>query len=322
MPRPTLVRPLPRHLVARFRPLPPDARAALEASLREHYLAADADAARDPESLRRDLDDHLAVRLESARRRVVPWLDAARPLSGARVLEIGCGTGSATVALAEQGARLTAVDLCERSVAVARRRCELHEVEADFVLGNAAEVLEKLARERFDFVVFYASLEHMTFEERAVSMRKAWELLAPGDLWCVVETPNRLWFRDSHTSLLPYFHWLPDDLAFAYSRKSPRTGFRERYREPDADARLHFLRRGRGVSYHELELALGPAAQLDVVSSLATFQRARHRLPAWARWKRRHSLESRYEALLREISPELHPGFVQPDLDLVIRKGR
>ena len=320
MPRPTLVRPLPRHLVARFRPLDPEARGALEASLREHFLASAAGEERAPEALRRDLDDHLAGRLESARRRVVPWLDATRPLSGARMLEIGCGTGSATVALAEQGARVTAMDLCERSIAVARRRCELHGVEADFVLGNATEVLEKLEHERFDFVVFYASLEHMTLEERSVSMRKAWELLAPGDLWCVVETPNRLWYHDAHTSLLPYFHWLPDDLAFAYARKSPRAGFRERYLVPDPDARLHFLRRGRGVSFHELELALGPAAQLDVVSSLATFLRARHRLPAWARWKRRRSLEARYEALLREISPELHPGFLQPDLDLVIRK--
>jgi S-adenosylmethionine-dependent methyltransferase len=120
------------------------------------------------------------------------------------------------------------------------------------------EVLEKLEGSRFDVVVFYASLEHMTLEERGTAMRQAWQLLAPGDLWCVVDTPNRLWYHDGHTSMLPYFHWLPDDLAFAYSRRSPRAGFRECYRVPDTDSRLHFQRRGRGVSYHELELALGP----------------------------------------------------------------
>ena len=121
----------------------------------------------------------------------------------------------------------------------------------------------------------------MTLEER-----KAADAPAPGscslrgDLWCVVETPNRLWYHDSHTSFLPYFHWLPDDLAFEYSRMSPRAGFRDCYRVPDAASRLHFLRRGRGVSYHEFDLALGPAAQLDVVSSLRTFHRARHRVPS------------------------------------------
>ena len=61
-------------------------------------------------------------------------------------------------------------------------------------------------------------------------------------------------------------------------------------------------------------------AQLDVVSSLRNFHRARHRLPGWARWRTRHTLESSYEALLARVSPELHPGFLQPWLDLVIRK--
>jgi S-adenosylmethionine-dependent methyltransferase len=321
MRRPRLsLRPLPAHLGARYRQLGERERAQLAAALDAHYFADCDPGYLAGEIGRRDRDDHLFRRLDVARRQVVPWLDAAQRLDGARLLEIGCGTGSATVALAEQGARVTGVDLCERSLRAARLRCELHGVEAGFVLGNAALVLDKLDGERFDWILFYASLEHMTFPERKQALRRAWELLAPGSLLGVVETPNRLWLHDSHTSLLPYFHWLPDDVAFEYSRRSPRAGFRECYRVPDADAQLHFLRRGRGVSYHEFELALGPATQLDVVSCLRGFQRARHRLPAWARWRTRHALESRYEALLAETSPGLHPGFLQPYLDLVIRK--
>jgi S-adenosylmethionine-dependent methyltransferase len=88
----------------------------------------------------------------------------------------------------------------------------------------------------------------------------------------------------------------------------------------DESSLLHFLRRGRGVSYHEFELALGAAPRLDVVSHLRGFHRARHRWPAWSRWRTRHSLESRYEALLAELAPRLHAGFLQPYLDLLIRK--
>src|SRR5690349_15130736 len=40
---------------------------------------------------------------------------------GARVLEIGCGTGQATVPLAERGCRIVAVELGAELAAVARR---------------------------------------------------------------------------------------------------------------------------------------------------------------------------------------------------------
>jgi 2-polyprenyl-3-methyl-5-hydroxy-6-metoxy-1,4-benzoquinol methylase len=317
-----LTPPLPRHLAARHRALDANARTALHYALSRHYFA---DARPDylaSDAGRSDLDDHLEGRLAHDRERVVPWLDAARPLAGARILEVGCGTGSATVALAEQGSVVTGLDLCERSIQVARRRCELYGLEASFVVGNAVELLDKLRDEQFDFVIFFASLEHMTFPERKGAMRLAWELLDPGELFCVVETPSRLWFHDAHTSLLPFFHWLPDDVAFEYSRKSPRENFRERYRELDEESMLHFLRRGRGVSHHDFELAIGPAHRLDVVSSLTHFHRARHRFP-FAPWlRRRRSTAYRYERLLAQIAPELHPGFLQPQLDLVIRKPR
>src|SRR6185295_3548288 len=56
---------------------------------------------------REDLAAHLEGRLRLDRMKVAPWLDATRPLRGCRILEIGCGTGSSTVALAEQGAEVT-----------------------------------------------------------------------------------------------------------------------------------------------------------------------------------------------------------------------
>ena len=31
-------------------------------------------------------------------------------------------------------------------------------------------------------------------------------------LLVIVEAPNRLWLEDTHTSELPFFQWLPDNL--------------------------------------------------------------------------------------------------------------
>ena len=114
----------------------------------------------------------------------------------------------------------------------------------DFHRANIVDALPKLAGRTFDFVIFYASLEHMTHGERIASIRESWQLLGPDSLWCVIETPNRLWYHDGHTSLLPFFMWLPDELAFEYSRLSPRTSFANEFREFTEEQQLRFLRQG------------------------------------------------------------------------------
>src|SRR5437879_13080856 len=59
---------------------------------------------------------------------------------GKRVLEIGCGIGTDTMNFARHGARVTAVDISERSAELAKRRAELYGLEdqVDFYIGNAA----------------------------------------------------------------------------------------------------------------------------------------------------------------------------------------
>ena len=47
-------------------------------------------------------------------------------LNGARVLDAGCGTGAMAVALAERGARVTAVDISPELIKIAEARCPDH----------------------------------------------------------------------------------------------------------------------------------------------------------------------------------------------------
>jgi SAM-dependent methyltransferase len=265
-----------------------------------------------------NVETHLRRRLEADRRVFVPWLDAVCKLPGARVLEIGCGTGASTVALAEQGAEVVGLDLSEPAISLARQRCAAYGVSAEFHRANAVEAPALFADRSFDLIVFFASLEHMTHAERLQALAGAWGMLAPGRFLGLVETPNRLWYVDNHTSLLPFFLWLPDDLAMAYSRFSPRSGFRERYAGDDPSQITDFLREGRGVSYHEFELALQiPAEQLPVASSLGTHHPLLERL---RRWRPARPLDTRYRALLEEIYPGLDRGFLFPSLDLLLRK--
>ncbi len=314
----------PRHIREKFRAIDQDALGSVAESLRQHYFGQASncfgrtrDAYLASPRGEKDFEDHLSGRLASDRGNVVPWLDQAMPLQGARVLEIGCGTGSATVALAEQGARVTAVDVEESSVEVARARCERYELDVTFSVLNATQVGERFSGERFDFIIFYASLEHMTHEERLAAMKCTWEMLPKGSHWCVIEAPNRLWYRDDHTSLLPFFHWLPDALAFEYSRFSPRSDALGQYRQHSAEADLDFLRKGRGVSFHEFDLAMKKSEDLRVISSLLGFLRARSTL--W--WmKAKIDGDTRFESFLAKAGPRIHPGFFQSHLDLIIEK--
>jgi S-adenosylmethionine-dependent methyltransferase len=259
----------------------------------------------------RDLHDHVIGRLDSDRRMIVPWLDHAKPLRDSRVLEIGCGTGSSTVAVAEQGAAVVGIDIDCDALLVAQDRCHAYGIAAEFHAVNVTAMTRTFGSQQFDFIIFFASLEHMTVPERLTALRDSWAMLPKGGQLVIVETPNRLWYYDGHTSLLPFFHWLPDELAFHYSQFSPRENFRELYRECEPDAVKHFFRQGRGVSFHEFDLTIGPA--LNVVSSLSTFHGLRYK-------PQRSLFERRYKSVLRQIYPDLHEGFCEDTLFLIIEK--
>ncbi|MGC8744219.1 MAG: class I SAM-dependent methyltransferase [Verrucomicrobiia bacterium] len=267
---------------------------------------------------RSDLEDHLFRRLNNFRQTIIPWLDSVVKLNNAKVLEIGCGTGSSTVALAEQGAQVTGVDIVEKDLEIAKFRCDLYGLNARFVKANATEVHTIFKDERFDLIIFFAALEHMTIKERIEAISNTFKMLENGKFWCITGSPNRLWYFDDHTSCLPFFHWLPDELAFYYSKFSPKKNISEQYREITPDSMLHFLRRGRGISYHEFEIAIGKTALLNVTSALAIFQREQS-LIRRILWKLKpHSKFEKF--LIKNAPPSIHRGFFQPYLDLIIRK--
>ena len=220
-----------------------------------------------------ELNEHLVKRIAKFRNQVIPWINHFYPLQNANVLEIGCGTGSSTVALAEQGANVYAIDISDDSLKIADGRLRLYKQKATLLSCNATEIKSRLGHISFDCIIFFATLEHLTNEERIASLRMAWEMLEKKRILCVIEAPNRLWHHDFHTSLLPFNMWLPDDLAYQYAKFSKREKFKELYSDYPPGNMLGFLRRGRGVSYHEFEIAIENFDHSQVVSSLEEFSK-------------------------------------------------
>jgi S-adenosylmethionine-dependent methyltransferase len=313
--------PPPPPTAAHFRPVTESGLAEVRQVLIEKFFKSN-HAFLATEEGRNDLANHLTERLHDDRMRFVPWLDGLRPLRGARVLEIGCGTGSSTIALAEQGAELVAVDIMPSYLEVARVRCRVYGLDdVAFFVADAAALPPAVTDREYDFIIFFASLEHMMLDERLRALARAWEMLGPGGFLCVVDTPNRLWFFDTHTALMNFFHWLPDDLALAYSRFSTRPSVRDpsvrdQRRDGDPAAMERFLRTGRGVSYHEFEMALGPLAGLRVSCRDASFFEGLRGRPV-----AELSTNEQYARLLMEIAPDVPAAFFHWSLDLAIAKA-
>ena len=140
----------------------------------------------DPERLRLTFDED-AERYNRARPGYPPALfDDLAALagigSGCRVLEIGCGTGQATVPLAERGCEIVAVELGAHMAAVARRN--LAQFPSVQVITSAFETWP-LPPEPFDVVVVATAFHWL---DPAVRVAKAAEGLRPGGALATVAT--------------------------------------------------------------------------------------------------------------------------------------
>ncbi len=97
---------------------------------------------------------------------------------GKRVLEIGCGIGTDTMSFARAGADVTAVDLSDRSLEIARERARVFGVtNVRFVSGNAERLRESLAVQPYDLVYSFGVIHHTPNPDAA--LRELRRYLAP-----------------------------------------------------------------------------------------------------------------------------------------------
>lgn len=89
---------------------------------------------------------------------------------GKRVLEIGCGIGTDTIAFARAGALVTAVDLSDESLAIARRRADIYGLadRITFHLADAEALAEVVVPEPYDLVYSFGVIHHTPHPENVI----------------------------------------------------------------------------------------------------------------------------------------------------------
>ena len=81
---------------------------------------------------------------------------------GKKVLEIGCGIGTDTINFARHGAFVTAVDISDQSLEVAKRRAEVFGLQdrIRFVHANSEDLCQVLPDETYDLVFSFGVIHH------------------------------------------------------------------------------------------------------------------------------------------------------------------
>jgi SAM-dependent methyltransferase len=174
-------------------------------------------------------------------------LAALLPL-GARVLEVGCGSGGFVAAAARKGLTIQGVDIAMRWLVIARRRMSDEGRRVSLLGGNAERL--PYADASFEVVVADSLLEHL--ESPLLALREWARVLTPGGR-LIVWSPNRFSLAtDPHMGLLGV-GWMPRRLA------------------------RHYVRRRRGCGWVVRPLSAGDARRL---ASAAGFRRVGVEAPA------------------------------------------
>ncbi len=88
------------------------------------------------------------------------WIESMVALHGKKVLDIGCGGGILAESLAKKGADLTAIDLAENALAIARNHARQSHLNIDYRC-IAAETLAEEQPEAYDVITCMELLEHV-----------------------------------------------------------------------------------------------------------------------------------------------------------------
>lgn len=198
---------------------------------------------------------------------ILPLLRRLRVKKGARVLDVPCGYGRHSLALAARGYRVTGVDISAALLAQARAQAARNRLEITFVRGDMRRLPY---RGRFDLVInLFTSFGYFGDGGDAALLRAFYRALRPGG-WLALQMAHRDWimhnFRPRRRGRLPGGVVLEESTKFDFTTSSAHTTWvaRKGGRGLRGQTKLRFY------SAHELRRMLA-AAGFRRIQSFGSF---------------------------------------------------
>ena len=105
----------------------------------------------------------------------IPTFAAFERWKGKKVLEIGCGIGTDTINFARHGANVTALELSEKSMELAKQRAAVFSLgdRIRFVQGNGEELTKVLSPDSYDLIYSFGVIHHTPHPEKVLEQVKS-----------------------------------------------------------------------------------------------------------------------------------------------------
>jgi SAM-dependent methyltransferase len=99
----------------------------------------------------------------------IPEFSSFDSWANKKVLEIGCGIGTAGISFAKAGALYTGVELSRNSLDLAKSRFEVFGYKANFYQGNAEHLSDFLPIQEYDLIYSFGVIHHSPYPEKIVN---------------------------------------------------------------------------------------------------------------------------------------------------------
>ncbi len=132
---------------------------------------------------------------ESGPRSELVSLVVSKAIPPGRAIDLGCGTGSNAVFLAQHGFEVTGVDFAGAAIDKARAKAEAAGVRVDFIVDDLTDLRQVSGT--FDLLVDYGVLDDLRDRDRELYVRNVVPLTHANSqflLWCF-EWPEQWWER-------------------------------------------------------------------------------------------------------------------------------
>jgi cyclopropane fatty-acyl-phospholipid synthase-like methyltransferase len=100
-----------------------------------------------------------------------------------RALDLGCGTGTSSIALAEAGWTVTGIDFVPHAIRMAKRKAKAAGLSIDFHIANVTHLPRSLFSSLFSLILDIGCYHGLSPSDRSDYLHQLDLLLSPGGTW-------------------------------------------------------------------------------------------------------------------------------------------